>query len=92
MSQAAAFPRKSPAEDSFSRRANDGDKPKAEKVAAVKFHGASVGKLQQLVGVSIVMGGTPKTLDGFCCGKSQSKWMMTGATPMTLETPICSSS
>ena len=42
MSQAAAFPRKSPAEDSFSRRANDGDKPKAEKVAAVKFHGASV--------------------------------------------------
>ena len=73
MSQAAAFPRKTPAEDRFSRRANDGDKPKAEKVAAVKFHGASVGKLQQLVGVSIVMGGTPKTLDGFCCGKSQSK-------------------
>lgn len=27
------------AADSFSRRANDGDKPKAEKVAAVKFHG-----------------------------------------------------
>ena len=32
-------------------------------------------------------GGTPKTLDGFCSGKSQSEiWMMTGGTPMTQET------
>ena len=33
-------------------------------------------------------GGTPSSLDGFCEGKShRSKWMMTGGTPMTMETP-----
>ena len=32
----------------------------------------------------------PKTLDGFCKGKShRSKWMMTGGTPMTSETSTC---
>ena len=33
-------------------------------------------------------GGTPLSLDGFCFGKSESKkWMMTGGTPLTQETP-----
>ena len=33
--------------------------------------------------------GNPK-MDGFCWGKSDPKWMMTGGTPMTQDTSILS--